>query len=85
MERWTARKAQGGYEALGDAEGLLEALGRYEDFHEGLLLELEELKEELERLRGLGRQKSVTYRQLFANQLSLEALIRRLQALERKP
>ena len=85
MKRWTARKAQGGYEALGDAEGLLEALGRYEDFHEGLLLELEDLKEDLERLRGLGRQKSVTYRQLFANQLSLEALIRRLQALERKP
>jgi len=74
-ERLT-EKTPDGYRA--DGLMAIERLGRLEDVIERLQQELQKTEEALTRLAGQGKEKSATYRQLFANKMTLKELLLRL-------
>ncbi|PKM69424.1 MAG: hypothetical protein CVU94_03915 [Firmicutes bacterium HGW-Firmicutes-19] len=57
---------------------MIERLQEYEDFHEDLLLEYKQIKDQLQQLRESDRIKTVSFKQLFANKVMIEMLIERL-------
>lgn len=65
-----------GYQA--EAEAALERLGRLEDRIEKLQQEYNQTLEALERLQGQGKEKTVTYRQLFTNKMTLREVLYRM-------
>ena len=74
-ERLT-KKTENGYEA--DGLMAVERLGRLEDVIERLQQELQKTEEALTRLAEQGKEKSATYRQLWANKMTLKELLLRL-------
>lgn len=73
-ERLT-EKTESGYEA--DGRMAIERLGRLEDVIDRLWSEYEQSTAALDRLSAQGKEKSATYRQLWANRMALkETLIR---------
>lgn len=65
-----------GYQA--DGFMAIERLGRLEDVIDRLQREYAQTLEALERLSGQGKEKTATYKQLWANKLSLRELLLRL-------
>ena len=65
-----------GYQA--EAEAALERLGRLEDRIEKLQQEYNQTLEALERLQGQGKEKTVTYRQLLTNKMTLKEVLFRM-------
>ena len=65
------------------ADGLMaiERLGRLEDVIERLQKEYTQTVEALDRLASQGKEKTATYRQLWANKMSLRELLMRLGCL----
>lgn len=65
------------------ADGLMaiERLGRLEDVIERLQKEYSQTVEALDRLASQGKEKTATYRQLWANKISLRELLMRLGCL----
>jgi hypothetical protein len=65
------------------ADGLMaiERLGRLEDVIERLQKEYSQTVEALDRLASQGKEKTATYRQLWANKMSLRELLMRLGCL----
>ena len=70
-------------EAGYQADGLMaiERLGRLEDVIERLQKEYSQTVEALDRLASQGKEKTATYRQLWANKMSLRELLMRLGCL----
>ena len=50
-------------------------LKAFEDMLSGILKQYEETSEKLTKLKEEGKEKTVTYRQLFANKLQLQAIL----------
>lgn len=80
MTRYTVISADG---TISPAEGvtqsqLLERLAAYETMHQALLAERNTIVSEMERLRGEGKNKSVTYQQHLANKLMIMSLLDRI-------
>ena len=67
---------ENGYKA--DGHMAVERLGRLEDVIERLQREYEATVESLDRLAAQGKEKTATYRQLWANKMSLRELLLRL-------
>ena len=65
-----------GYQA--EPEAALERLGRLEDHIEKLQQEYNQTLEALERLQGQGKEKTVTYRQLLTNKMTLKEVLYRM-------
>ena len=65
-----------GYQA--EPEAALERLGRLEDRIEKLQQEYSQTLEALERLQGQGKEKTVTYRQLLTNKMTLKEVLYRM-------
>ena len=63
-----------------EADGLMavERLGRLEDAIARLQTEYDQTLEALERLSAQGKEKTVTYRQLWSNKMTLRELLLRL-------
>ena len=59
---------------LGDTE----RLAAYDDFAKGVREELEQCEMQMRSLRAEGKTKTATYRQLFANRVTLKEIARRL-------
>jgi hypothetical protein len=57
---------------------ILDRLSQYEDLHQSLLEQLEAVGQMLDALRAQDRTKSVTYRQLLAQRLTLRDLLGRI-------
>lgn len=68
-----------GYQA--DPSAALERLGRLEDRIEKLREEYEMTLASMERLASEGKEKTVTYRQLMGNKMTLKELLFRLGCL----
>ena len=60
---------------FGDA---IDRLAMFEDFLDVLLVEKDQIVERLDFLRQAGNTKTVTFRQLFANKISVELMIERV-------
>lgn len=56
----------------------IDQLALFEDFFDGLLLEKDQIVEQLDALRKAGNTKTVTFRQLFANKISVDLMIERV-------
>lgn len=67
MDRLTVKK-DGGI-AAADTEAALVRLAKYEDLHEALGREQEEIAAQLASLRAAGKEKTARYRELFARKL----------------
>lgn len=67
---------ENGYQA--DGLMAIERLGRLEDVIERLQKEYSQTVEALERLASQGKETTATYRQLWANKMSLRELLMRL-------
>ena len=65
-----------GYQA--EPEAALERLGRLEDCIDKLQEEYEKTLQALERLQGQGKEKTVTYRQLLTNKMTLKEVLFRM-------
>ena len=65
-----------GYQA--EPEAALERLGRLEDRIDKLQEEYNQTLEALERLQGQGKEKTVTYRQLLTNKMTLKEVLFRM-------
>ena len=65
-----------GYKA--EPEAALERLGRLEDRIDKLQEEYEKTIQALERLQGQGKEKTVTYRQLLTNKMTLREVLFRM-------
>ena len=65
-----------GYQA--EPEAALERLGRLEDRIDKLQEEYEKTLQALERLQGQGKEKTVTYRQLLTNKMTLKEVLFRM-------
>ena len=65
-----------GYQA--EPEAALERLGRLEDRIDKLQEEYEKTLQALERLQGQGKEKTVTYRQLLTNKMTLREVLFRM-------
>ena len=65
-----------GYQA--EPETALERLGRLEDRIDKLQEEYEKTLQALERLQGQGKEKTVTYRQLLTNKMTLKEVLFRM-------
>ena len=65
-----------GYQA--EPEAALERLGRLEDRIDKLQGEYEKTLQALERLQGQGKEKTVTYRQLLTNKMTLKEVLYRM-------
>ena len=65
-----------GYKA--EPEAALERLGRLEDRIDKLQEEYEKTLQALERLQGQGKEKTVTYRQLLTNKMTLKEVLFRM-------
>lgn len=65
------------------ADGLMaiERLGRLEDAIDRLMKEYNQTLEALERLSTRGKEKTATYKQLWANKMSLRELLTRMGCL----
>ena len=68
-----------GYQA--EPEAALERLGRLEDRIDKLQEEYEKTLQALERLQGQGKEKTVTYRQLMGNKMTLREILYRMGCL----
>ena len=71
--------AEDGYQA--DGLMAIERLGRLEDVIDRLQKEYVQTMDALERLRAQGKEKTATYKQLWANKMSLRELLIRLGCL----
>ena len=71
--------AEDGYQA--DGLMAIERLGRLEDVIDRLQTEYNRTTEALERLKGQGKEQTATYKQLWANKMSLRELLTRLGCL----
>ena len=56
----------------------VDQLAMFEDFFEDLMVEKEQIIEQLNDLRQAGNTKTVTFKQLFANKISVERMIERV-------
>ena len=65
-----------GYQA--EPEAALERLGRLEDRIDKLQEEYEKTLQALERFQGQGKEKTVTYRQLLTNKMTLKEVLFRM-------
>ena len=65
-----------GYQA--EPEAAPERLGRLEDRIDKLQEEYEKTLQALERLQGQGKEKTVTYRQLLTNKMTLKEVLFRM-------
>ena len=74
-ERLT-RKTESGYEA--DGLMAIERLGRLEDVIDRLQAEYAQTDAAMERLAAQGKEKSATYKQLWANRMALRETLLRL-------
>ena len=77
-ERLT-KKTESGYEA--DGLMAVERLGRLEDVIERLQKEYAQTVDALERLSAQSKEKTATYKQLWANKLQLRELLQRIGCL----
>ncbi len=77
MDRIT-KKAGRNYSAV-NLDQAVERLGKLEDMYEALCAELAQTIDQMERLSAEGKGKSATYRQLFANKLTLMNLKARFE------
>ena len=68
-----------GYQA--DSLMAIERLGRLEDGIERLQKEYAQTLDALERLAAQGKEKTATYKQLWANKMSLRELLQRMGCL----
>lgn len=75
MKRCTVKKEQ--QYTTQDVAQALEQLGRLEDMYDALCAELQHTVQQMQTLSAQGKTKSATYRQLFANKLTLQGLISR--------
>ena len=71
--------AEDGYQA--DGLMAIERLGRLEDVIDRLQKEYVQTMDALERLSAQGKEKTATYKQLWANKMSLRELLIRLGCL----
>lgn len=77
MQRHT-QKQEDGYTAE-DLPAAIRRLGKWEDMYEALLSELEKTAADMAALAAAGKEKSATYRQLFAAKLTLLQFKSRLE------
>ena len=63
---------------LAEPEAALERLGRLEDRIDKLQEEYEKTLQALERLQSQGKEKTVTYRQLLTNKMTLKEVLFRM-------
>lgn len=77
MERITS-KAENGYTAE-DTNRAVKRLGCFEDMFEALQKELSDTVNKMKKLKAEGKTKSVTYKQLFANKLTVMNIISRIE------
>ena len=63
-----------GWEIIGDLRGRKEAES-LEDMLAAILKQYDDTAEKMENLKAEGKEKPVTYRQLFANKLQLQAML----------
>ena len=78
MERLT-QKTKNGYKSKVSIDDVLARLGAYEDMHEALEAELTQTENKMTALRQAGKEKSATWRQLFAQKLTLQNLLTRVK------
>jgi hypothetical protein len=62
----------------------IDQLAEYENFYQDLLKEKSEIINRLDQLRQSDNTKSVTFRQLFANKITIEMIIERVQRYKGK-
>lgn len=77
MERYTI-KTENGYTAA-DTEKAVRRLACFENMYASLENELSDTVSKMEKLKSEGKTKSVTYKQLFANKLTLMNIISRIE------
>lgn len=77
MERITT-KTENGYTAE-NADSAVKRLGCFEDMYDSLEKELSDTVNKMEKLKNEGKIKSVTYKQLFANKLTVMNIISRIE------
>ena len=70
---------EGGY--LADGHMAIERLGRLEDVIDRLQKEYQQTLDALDRLHAQGKEKTATYKQLWANKMSLQELLLRMGCL----
>ena len=85
MNRLTLAAEDGTYLVSGDqvkalnkdfyAGEAIDKLGKFENFHEALLKRKQLLPEELQKLREQGKEKSVKFRELLAEKLTIENIL----------
>ena len=79
MYRRLTIPAEDGYQA--DGLMAIERLGRLEDVIDRLQKEYGQTLDALERLSAQGKEKTATYKQLWANKMQLRELLQRLGCL----
>ena len=77
MERLT-KKVDGVYETDSPKDAVTK-LGKFEDMYDALKDEYDKTVLEMEKLLSSGKKNSATYRQLFANKVTLGLLIGRFE------
>ncbi|MGI6331272.1 MAG: hypothetical protein ACOX1Y_05925 [Zhaonellaceae bacterium] len=85
MKRLTTKAEDGTYLVSGDqlkafnkdsyGGEAINKLGKYENFHEALLNRRQVIPEELQKLREQGKEKSVKFRELLAEKLTIENIL----------
>ena len=77
MERLT-EKTETGY-IVADPIQAVNKLGRLEDMYEALCEEKQKIERDMKQLSDSGKTKTVTYKQLFANKLTVINLLSRFE------
>lgn len=77
MERIT-KKSESGYSAE-NLTAALNRLGQFEDLYENICRERDESAEKMKALAAQGKTKTVAYKQLFANKLTLMNMISKME------
>ncbi|WP_270738986.1 hypothetical protein [Massilioclostridium coli] len=77
MERLT-QKIETGY-IVADPIQAVNKLGRLEDMYEALCEEKQKIERDMKQLSDSGKTKTVTYKQLFANKLTVINLLSRFE------
>jgi hypothetical protein len=67
------------YNPAGCSGEAINRLGRFEDFYDALLADMDSIPKELDRLRSSGREKSYRYKELMGRKLTVSYVLNLLK------
>lgn len=79
MERLTHKLSDGEYAVDCENQQLIRRLAGYEDMYEALCAQRDRVNADMEVLRSQGKNKTVTFKQLLVDKLSISGMISRIE------